>query len=38
MTEARKVEAETQLDAAELDWLEARLEEYRDLLVYLGEH
>lgn len=38
MTEARDVARDTDLDAKELAWLNARLEEYRELLQYLRDH
>jgi hypothetical protein len=38
MSEARDIATDTELDASELVWLNARLEEYRDLLQYLREH
>lgn len=38
MSEARDVATDTDVDAAELAWLDARLEEYRELLQYLREH
>ncbi|CAN5743955.1 hypothetical protein BH23ACT5_BH23ACT5_21600 [soil metagenome] len=38
MTEARDLAIDTELEAAELAWLSARLDEYRDLLQYLRDH
>jgi len=38
MSEARGVAPDTGLSQAELAWLDARLEEYRDLLQYLRDH
>ena len=38
MPEARDLATNTELLAAELAWLNARLEEYRDLLQYLRDH
>jgi hypothetical protein len=38
MPEPRDVATDTELSTAELAWLDARLEEYRDLLKYLRDH
>jgi hypothetical protein len=38
MSEASDVTTDSQLEAADVAWLNARLEEYRDLLDYLREH
>lgn len=38
MSEARDVATDTGLSQADLAWLDARLEEYRDLLQYLRDH
>lgn len=38
MSEARDLAIDSELDQVELDWLNARLEEYRDLLQYLRDH
>jgi len=38
MPEARDIATEAELSQAELAWLDARLEEYRDLLQYLRDH
>jgi hypothetical protein len=38
MSEARDVATDAELSQAELAWLNARLEEYRDLLEYLRDH
>lgn len=38
MSDARDLAIDSELDQAELDWLNARLEEYRDLLQYLRDH
>jgi hypothetical protein len=38
MSESRDVATDKDVDAAELAWLDARIEEYRVLLQYLREH
>jgi hypothetical protein len=38
VTEARDLAASSPLEPADLAWLNARLDEYRDLLEYLREH
>lgn len=38
MSEARDVATDSELSQAHLAWLDARLEEYRDLLQYLRDH
>lgn len=38
MPEARDLDTDAELAVAELDWLNERLEEYRDLLPYLRDH
>jgi hypothetical protein len=38
MTEARDLNQDSQLEPDELAWLDARLEEYRELLEYLRDH
>jgi hypothetical protein len=38
MSEAREVATDAGLSQADLAWLDARLEEYRDLLQYLRDH
>jgi hypothetical protein len=38
MSEARDLATDTERSAAELAWLDACLEEYRDLLQYLRDH
>lgn len=38
MPEAPDPTTDTELSAADLAWLTARLEEYRDLLQYLRDH
>jgi hypothetical protein len=38
MPEARDLATDTELAATEFAWLEARLEEYQDLLQYLRDH
>lgn len=38
MSEARDVATDAELSQADLAWLDARLEEYRDLLQYLRDH
>jgi hypothetical protein len=38
MSDARDLATDTQLSPTELAWLNARLEEYRELLQYLRDH
>jgi len=38
MTEARDLAEDSQLEPDELAWLQARIEEYRELLEYLRDH
>lgn len=38
MADARDLATDSELAAAELAWLNARLEEYRELLQYLRDH
>jgi len=38
MTEARDLNQDSKLEPDELAWLDARLEEYRELLEYLRDH
>ena len=38
VTEARDLATNSDLEPADLDWLIARLDEYRELLEYLREH
>ena len=38
VTEARDLQTTTELEPNELAWLDARLDEYRDLLEYLRDH
>lgn len=38
VTEARDLASSSELEPADLAWLIARLDEYRDLLEYLREH